>query len=94
MTEKRRYADWRILACISWISFHGHLLASFSGAAAGKQKYFFNHISIAEKNDNRKAGYKLILSASGFLFNRNNAPARELDVCRPSVFTNLFFIQT
>lgn len=50
MTEKMRYADWRILACISWISFHEYLLAPFfSGAAAGKQKYFFNHISIAKK---------------------------------------------
>lgn len=48
--RKKREADWRILSCISWISFHGYLLAPFfSGTATGKQKYFFNHISFAEK---------------------------------------------
>ena len=49
MTENRKYADWRILACITWISFHEYLSGPFSGASAGKQKYFFIHISIAEK---------------------------------------------
>ena len=67
---------------------------SFSMRITPNISDFFHHISIAEKNDSREAGNKLIFSASGFLFLRNNAPARELDVCRPSVFTNLFFIQT
>lgn len=65
----------------------------FPGTSAGKQKYFFNHISIAEKTITGKQATNWSFQRQGF-FLRNNAPARELDVCRPSVFTKLFFIQT
>lgn len=73
--------------------FMGICWLHFSGVAAGKQKYFFNHISIAEKTITGKQAINWSFQRQGF-FLRNNAPARELDVCRPSVFTNLFFIQT
>lgn len=53
---------------------------------------FFNHISIAEKTITGKQAINWSFQRQGF-FLWNNAPARELDVCRPSVFTNLFFIQ-